>query len=94
MAIKKTLANTPAVPASYETADVAAIQALVRGEATPDQQQRALKWVIECGAGAYGFHYYESERDTAFALGRAFVGQQVIKLTRLNLHSLRRNENG
>lgn len=94
MATKKTLANTPAVPAAYETADVAAVQALVRGEADPAQQQRALKWIIECGAGAYDFHYYENERDTAFALGRAFVGQQVVKLTRLNLHSLRRNENG
>ena len=39
---KKTLANTPAVPASYETADVAAIQAMVRGEADPAQHGLAL----------------------------------------------------
>lgn len=92
MPTKKTLANTPAVPAAYETADVAAIQAMVRGEADPAQQQRAIKWIIESGAGAYDFHYYESERHTAFALGRAFVGQQVVKLTRLNLQSLRREQ--
>ena len=94
MAGKKTIAETPAVPAEYEVADVAAIQALIRGEADPEQQKRALKWIIERGACTYDFHYYENERHTAFALGRAFVGQQVVKLTRLNLHSLRRNENG
>tara|TARA_R110000868_G_scaffold114822_3_gene307267 strand:- start:1825 stop:2109 length:285 start_codon:yes stop_codon:yes gene_type:complete len=94
MTAKKTIADTPAVPAVYEVADVAAIQALVRGEANEEQQKRALKWVIERGAGTYDFHYYDGERNTAFALGRAFVGQQVVKLTRLNLHSLRRGEHG
>ena len=89
---KKTIADTPAVPAHYEVADVAAVQALVRGEADADQQKRAIKWLIECGAGTYDFHYYENMNHTAFALGRAFVGQQVVKLTRLNLQSLRRSE--
>ena len=94
MATKKSIADTPAVPAAYEVADVAAIQALIRGEADSEQQQRGLKWIIERSAGTYDHHYYEHERHTAFALGRAFVGQQIVKLTRLNLHSLRRNENG
>lgn len=74
----------------YEPADVAAFQALQAGEATPEQQQRALKWVIEVGAGMYEFHYYSNDRDTAFALGREFVGQQVVKLLRLNRMAMRR----
>lgn len=88
-----TLAIGPYVPPAYELADASALQALQRGEATPDQQRRALDWLIKVGAGAYEFHYYPSDRDTAFALGRAFVGQQIVKLLTLNLMSLRRERN-
>lgn len=85
-----TLALGPYIPAAYEPPDAFAFQALQRGEASPDQQRRALDWFIKQGAGTYEFHYYPSDRDTAFALGRAFVGQQVVKLLTLNLMSLRR----
>lgn len=84
------LAKGPFVPAEYESADASAFQALQRGDATPDQQKRALDWLITKGAGAYQFHYYPSDRDTAFALGRGFVGQQIVKLLALNLMTLRR----
>ena len=86
-----TLAIGPHVPARYDLADASAFQALQRGEATPDQQRRALDWLVKAAAGTYEFHYYpERPGDTAFALGRAFVGQQVVKLLNLNLMSLRR----
>jgi hypothetical protein len=87
-----TRAIGPHVPPPYELADASALQAMQRGEATPDQQARALKWLIERAAGAYEFNYYPSDRDTAFALGRAFVGQQVVKLLKVNVSSLRRLE--
>lgn len=90
---RPSLANGPFIPAPYELADASSFQALQRGEATPEQQRRALDWLITAGAGAYEFHYYPSDRDTAFALGRAFVGQQIIKLLKLNLMSLRRERN-
>lgn len=90
----KTIAQTPAVPAKYELADAAAIQALVRGEADEYQQKRALQWMVDVACGTYDFHYYPSERDTAFALGRAFVGQQIVKMTRLNVSAMRRETNG
>lgn len=89
----KTLADGPFIPSPYEAADVSAFQALQRGDATADQQQRALRWLIEKASGAYEFQYYPSDRDTAFALGRGFVGQQVVKLLKLNLMTLRRAEN-
>lgn len=92
--MKKSLVQSPAVPAEYELADASAIQALMRGEADEGQQQRALKWIVEVAAGSYQFQYYPSDRDTAFALGRGFVGQQIVKLSKLNLSSLRRVENG
>lgn len=87
----KTLATGPFVPPQWKDADVAALQALHRGDAEPEQQRQALDWLINSAAGTYEFHYYPSERDTSFALGRAFVGQQAVKLLKINLMSLRRD---
>ena len=85
--------GTPWAPAAWEPADVVAVNALNAGTADPEQQKRALRWIIEVCAGAYEFHYHPSERDTAFALGRGFVGQQIVKLLRLNVSRMRRTEN-
>jgi len=90
---KASRAKGPNIPPRYELADVSAFQALQIGNATPEQQMRALKWLIERGAGTYDHHFYPSDRDTAFALGRAFVGQQVVKLLKLSVGDLRRVEN-
>ncbi len=77
--------GTPWAPVPYEDADVAAFQALAAGTADDVQQKRALDWLMLRAAGTYDFHYYSSERDTSFALGRAFVGQQIRKLLTINL---------
>lgn len=89
---KATLADGPHIPAKYDVLHVAAFQALQRGEADPHQQQQALKWLIEEAAGTYQFHFYPDDRATAFALGKAFVGQAIVKLLSLDLALLRRNE--
>lgn len=94
MATKKaTLAAGPHIPPNYEAHHVRALQALQRGDANEHQQQEALKWLIEQAAGTYQFHFYPGDRETAFALGRAFVGQQIVKLLSLDLSTLlRRND--
>lgn len=93
---KRVVAPSPILPPAWDLADASAIQALHRGEATPDQQQRALKWIIESAAGTYDMPYRpggdDGNRDTLFALGKQFVGQQVVKLLKLNLSALRRND--
>jgi hypothetical protein len=63
--MKKTRAAGPHIPAEYEVADAAAIQALANGTAEPHQQQRALKWIIEQAAGTYEFQFYPEERETS-----------------------------
>ena len=90
---KITRALGPHIPPEWEVADASAIQALVDGVAEPYQQKRAIKWIVEQAAGTYEFNYYPTDRDTSFALGRAFVGQQVVKMMRLNT-SIMRRENG
>lgn len=84
----------PYAPATYELADVAAIQALQRGEATPDQQQRAFDWIVNQAANTYDLEYRTEPRDHAFCSGRRFVGLQLIKLLKLNLAALNRKSDG
>jgi len=84
-------------PAPYEPADVVAIQALLAGEAEPEQQRRALRWIIEAASNMYeqhAPHYLDSDRDTAFSLGRAYVGRSIVKLTKLNASRQQGGSNG
>lgn len=80
----------PYVPAPYELADASAIQALQRGDASPDQQRRALDYVINNLCANYDLSYRpDSDRDTAFAEGKRFVGLQIVKMLKLNLAAIR-----
>jgi hypothetical protein len=57
-----------------------AIKALNAGNANESQQRMALRWIIEMAAGTYDQPYRPGAPDeTAFACGRMFVGQQVVK---------------
>lgn len=84
--------SAPYRPIPYEKADVSAVQALARGEASPDMQRRALDWIIKQAAGTYDLAYRpgaeEGSRDTTFALGRQFVGQQIVKLLNIAVGSI------
>lgn len=87
--------HKPWKPVPYELADVTAIQAVARGDAEEAQQLRAMKWLIEVACATYDQSYYPGEqgrRDTDFAEGRRFVGNTLVKMTRLNLSQMRREE--
>lgn len=72
--------------APWEPADASALQALVKGTATPDQQRRAIDWVIKTAAGTYNTSFMPGQPDaTAFAEGRRFVGTEIVKLLSLNV---------
>jgi hypothetical protein len=79
--------------ASVPVAVAVAIKALHVGEASPHQQQMALQWIVREAAGKAHFPYHASDRDTAFALGRYFVADQIIGLFNADLSSLRGAEN-
>lgn len=77
-------ASYPWHPAIYDEAITGAIKSLNAGTANAGQQQRALKWIIEVLCGTYDLSYRpESDRDTAFAEGKRFVGSQLIKQLKL-----------
>ena len=79
-------AALPWHPAPYDETLTGAIKALHAGTANAGQQQRALKWIIEALCGTYDLSYRPGEggeRDTSFAEGKRFVGQQIVKQLKL-----------
>lgn len=78
------------VPAPYEPypwADnlpvVYALKALSKGEANADQQSLLMKAIMDI-SGYYDLSYRpDSDRDTAFAEGKRFIGAQVAKMVNL-----------
>ena len=87
--------GAPWVPPPYAIEDVGAIQALQRGDASPDQQQRALRWIIEQACATYEMSFSpEHPHWTFMAEGRRFAGNQIVKLIKLNLSAIRRKPHG
>lgn len=85
----------PWKPADWELPDAGAIQALARGDASPDQQRRALDFIVQKLARTYDLSFRPSgDRDTAFAEGSRWVGLQLVKLINLNLSRFRKSEPG
>ena len=87
--------HTPKIPAAYapagwELPDAAAIQACIDGKATPEQQKRAIDWIVYRAACTDDVEYRPEERDHVFASGRRFVGLQIRKMMGLNLSVLRK----
>lgn len=73
----------------WDKADANALQALERGEADPDQQRRALDWIITKACRTYDMTFFpgglEGQRNSDLAQGRRFVGLQIVKLLKLAL---------
>lgn len=66
--------------------EVVALQALAEGRADAGQQALALRFVVECLAATYDMPYRPgSSRDTDFAAGKMWVGQQIVAATKLKV---------
>lgn len=65
----------------YIEADVQALRAVNGGHATPEQQTRAMRWMISA-FGTYDTSFRrggpEADRDTNFAEGRRHAGQILV----------------
>lgn len=86
IAPKKEVAGKPWVFPSTTLSEAYALQALEKGEATSEQQIKALKWIVEKLCGTYDLSYRpDSSRDTDFALGKQFVGLQIVRFIKTNL---------
>jgi len=62
------------------------LQALASGTANKEQQQNALKYIVEGLAGAYNDTFdTESARKSDYLQGRRSVALDVVTITKLNL---------
>lgn len=86
----KRAAPRGSAPAPYAWADAAALQALAAGTANDGQQKRALDWILRGACALPSWAYSPDERETSVALGRQFVGQQIMGLLKVNLSAVRR----
>ncbi len=69
----------PLVPPDYVEADVQAVRAVFRGTATPDQQRRAMEWIINFNCCTFDLSYRPGGGDlTAFAEGRRQAGLNLV----------------
>ena len=94
--MSKQQAAPPFLRCEWDIPTVAAVQALVDGSATPQQQKDFMAWLVNQACATYDISFQlEGDRETAFAEGRRFVGTQVVKLSKLSLNQLKKaNQNG
>ena len=79
------------VPPKTDKPAVAALQATLRGEATADQQRRAIQYIVRTISAHQRMSFRPgpgSEGETAFAEGRRYVGNQIAILTDIPLSKL------
>ena len=87
--------SSPWIPPEVPLAVTLAIKGLANGTANDAQQKRALNWIVETLCGTYDLSYRPlSDRDTAFAEGRRFVGLQLVKEIKINHTKLKESEHG
>jgi hypothetical protein len=81
------------LPVPWDLADASAIQAMARGDADPDQQRRALRWIIidacQTDEPSYCPGGEEAKRDTDHHEGRRWVGLQIRKLMNVALSRMK-----
>jgi hypothetical protein len=89
MATKKEI--PPYFRCDYDIPTIVSIQSLARGDASEQQQKDAINWLINVAAGTYNTSFSpDGDRQTSFAEGRRFVGQQIVKLLHINASALRK----
>lgn len=69
--------------APFSKQEQMAFRALLEGNASADQQKLALNWMINIGARTYDVPFQlddESNRQTVFMCGRAFVGKRIVTM--------------
>lgn len=76
-----------------EAKDVYALKALSAGVASESQQKTALDWIIKTAAMTYQPTFLETDRASAFAEGRRFVGLEIVALLHLDLSTLKDDSN-
>jgi hypothetical protein len=81
------------LPAAYDDAVVAAFNAQLAGQASPEQQKLVLAWWT-WASGTYHSPYRRDPYASANFMGRQFLGQQTVKLMHLRTRKQSNSEQG
>lgn len=74
--------------------DAVAVKALAEGKADEWQQKRALHWIMTVAAMQNMNAFFpESPMETAYAMGRKYVAEQIVGLINDDLTKLREDTN-
>lgn len=83
----------PWKPADWADEDAYAVQAVMHGRGSEDQQKRAMHFIVYILCATYDQAYRpggdEGRRDTDFACGMQHVGKQLVKFSLLNIAALK-----
>jgi hypothetical protein len=82
----------PWAPPAIDLPTLAALQAVASGNATADQQQRAMRFIVERIGWAYEDTWCpgaDGERNSAFAQGRRRVGTMLVSFLNADLDNFR-----
>ena len=76
----------------YEPADASAVKAVWHGTATPEDCKRAMQWILlsACSMGDWAYKPGLPQEATQIALGRQFVGGQIMALVKMDLAHARK----
>lgn len=79
--------------AQEDLAGIRALKAVSQGAATPEQQKRALDWVVYVACQTYGDDYRTDSRDHAYAAGRRAVGLAITSALTIDLSKINKGTN-
>jgi hypothetical protein len=76
-------------PVEVKAHHAGAVQALIRGDCPPHLQKDFMDWLITDVCGTYDQTYREaSDRDSVFAEGKRWVGNTIVKASKLDPRKL------
>ena len=81
-------------PVAYTASDVSAFQALARGDCPEHLQKQALDFIINRACATYDQSFRVDPCETAFAEGRRFAGNTILKLLKLDASKVAGKEPG
>lgn len=79
----------PYEPQGYLLNEYQAFKAMAAGNASPEQQKLVMSVMLYKISAVDDLAYRPNQRDTDFALGKQFVGQQINALVNADYQALR-----
>jgi hypothetical protein len=78
------MSEVPYLPIHILSHNAGAVQALLRGDCPEHLQKDFINWLLNDVCGTYDQSYRHDTHDTAFAEGKRWVGNTIVKASKLD----------